>query len=395
MKKIIKKLSMLVFSVLMATAMVPTAGIAAEGNSEERIAVYVDIPDDWTEPCIWAWDEDGNNAFEAWPGGSMDADSANEGWYYTWIPSWATHVIINANDGSVQTGEQILEGKNTWITITDAETVDISYDKKTTGDIPEYVKKFTVHAKVDESWSNPCIWAWLAPDGTNAFEAWPGEAMKANDSGWYSKEVPIWINSVIINANEAGVQTEDITIDPAEVWITVDKDGVADFSYNDPDKAAVENITVSVKVPDDWSSPCIWAWLAPDGTNVFTTWPGEALDEGDGWYTKELPGWINSVIINAGEGSVQTSDITVEVGKNIWVVVNGPEDYSVTYEEPAADDTSNTTTAAETKAEATTAAEKETDENDSKINPLIVAGIAAGVVIVAAVIVIVVKKNKK
>lgn len=32
-------------------------------------------------------DDDGNNAFDAWSGEEMDADSANEGWYYIWVPT--------------------------------------------------------------------------------------------------------------------------------------------------------------------------------------------------------------------------------------------------------------------------------------------------------------------
>ena len=50
-----------------------------------------------------------------------------EGWFYVWVPDWANHVIINANAGSVQTSELILNGTNAWVTITDAENVITSY----------------------------------------------------------------------------------------------------------------------------------------------------------------------------------------------------------------------------------------------------------------------------
>ena len=127
---------------------------------------------------------DGNNAFTAWPGEEMEADAANDGWYYIWLPAWANHVIINANEGNVQTEEQILDTNAAWITVSAADTVEISYESKTTGEAPAYVEKFVVHAKVDDSWDTPCLWAWSAPDGTNAFAAWPGEAMKAGEDGW-------------------------------------------------------------------------------------------------------------------------------------------------------------------------------------------------------------------
>ena len=28
-------------------------------NGEERVAVYGQVPEDWENPCIWAWDEEG------------------------------------------------------------------------------------------------------------------------------------------------------------------------------------------------------------------------------------------------------------------------------------------------------------------------------------------------
>lgn len=333
MTKSLKKIAAFLFVFAAAFALFSPINVNAE---EERTAIYVQVPEDWEEPCVWAWDEEGNNAFETWPGGETEADAGNEGWYYIWVPSWADHVIVNANEGNVQTGELVLEGGNAWISVEDAENAEVSYEALTQGDIPEYVEKFVIHASVPESWEAPCLWAWSAPDGTNAFEAWPGAALKQGDDNWYTGKAPIWVNSVIINANEGSVQTEDIAIDPAEMWITVAEDGSYDFSYDDPDAVSAPDINVNVMVPADWEVPCLWAWSAPDGTNAFASWPGEALTEGEnGWLTLAVPGWINSVIVNGNEGSVQTTDISVEMGKDIWLVVTGAEEYEVFYEEPA------------------------------------------------------------
>ena len=82
-------------------------------------------------------------------------------------------------------------------------------------------------------------------------------------------------------------------------------------------------------------NPCLWAWEHPSGTNVFVSWPGEALTAGeDGWYAITVPGWINSVIINAKEGSIQTADLRVDAGKDLYVTVVSAEDAAVTYEKP-------------------------------------------------------------
>ena len=294
MSKVMKKIIAFCFMAVLTIAMIPQT-IKADEATDAKKAVYVQVPQDWENPCVWAWDDDGNNAFEAWPGEEMEADSANEGWYYIWVPTWANHVIVNANDGNVQTAEQVLDGeKDCWITVTDADNAEVTYDKQTTGETPEYVEKFAIHAKVDAGWENPCLWAWSAPDGTNVYSTWPGEAFEEEENGWLKKEVP---------------------------------------------------------------------------------------------------GWVNSVIVNGNEGSVQTTDISVESGKDLWLVVNGPEDYMVYYEEPAADETAQTAETAENVEESTETLAEENTENSEGSNMII--WIIGGVVVVAAVATGIVVKNKK
>lgn len=383
MKKSGKKLLTQILTALTAAFFLPLLPVTVSADETERVALHVQTPEDWGAPCIWAWSEDGTNAFEAWPGEELLTDGENDGWYYLWVPDFANHVIVNGNAGEVQTEEIVLEEKTeSWITVDADGSFTVSTDALTSGETPEYVERFAVHARVDESWEEPCLWAWSAPDGTNVFDAWPGEELTLDEaSGWYTAKVPVWVNSIIVNGNGGEVQTEDLSIDPAEVWVTVDADGGADFSYVDPDKAAVANVHIYAKAPADWEAPCLWAWSAPDGTNVFANWPGEAFEEGtDGWLVKEVPGWVNSVIVNGNDGAVQTSDISIETEKDVWLVVSGPEEYEVYYEEPeivetveAAEET--TETVAEPETEAVTEAEA---GSGSKAVPIAVGCVAAG-----------------
>lgn len=330
--KLTKKMISLLVVCMLVVAVFPFTTFASK---EERVLVYVNVPKDWEAPSVWAFNEDGTNAFDSWPGEELEADSANEGWYYCWLPVWADNIIINANGGTVQIEALKLEGGNAWITITDPTTVEVSYEAKTKGEAPEFVEKFKIHAIVPESWETANLWAWSAPDGKNAFEAWPGKEMRKGEDGTFVSVAPIWVNSIIINGNEGTVQTEDISLDAAEVWITISEDNSYELSYDDPAKASAQDITVNVLVPTDWSAPCLWAWSAPDGTNAFATWPGEPLTAGDdGWYSLIAPGWINSVIVNGNEGAVQTTDVSVEAGKDIWLVVTDPDTFSLTYEKP-------------------------------------------------------------
>ena len=384
-----KKLLKLVASVLMAVScLVLLPGAEAMADESNNI-VYAQVPQDWENPCVWAWDADGNSAFEAWPGEAMQADSANEGWYYLYVPKGMTSVIINANEGSVQTADLATNDADAWITVTSAEEATLTNDKLTDGDIPAYVETFTVYAKVDDTWQSPCLWAWSAPDGTNAFAAWPGEAMEANTDGWYSMKVPTWVNSIIVNANEGSVQTSDLSVEAKDVWISVDAEGNGEVAYEKPAASAEDMITVHAQVPSDWLLPCLWAWSAPDGTNVFPNWPGQELTlEGD-WYTYSVPNWVNSIIINGNLGEVQTTDISVETGKDVWVVVKGAEDYSVTYEEPTA--------TTEDSANADDVAGTDTTDAEGGLSTttivIVVIAILAVVAIVAGVV-IAKKKNK-
>ena len=361
-------------------AALPFLQVKAE---EEMMIVYAQVPEDWTDPCVWAWADDGTNAFAAWPGGSMKADENNAGWYYAYVPvSAGANVIINANEGSVQTADYKTNGQNVWIKVTDAETVEVSNDKLTEGELPAYEAMITVNAQVPEDWTMPSLWAWSAPDGTNVFANWPGQELTAGTDGWYSYEVPAWVNSIIINGNLGHVQTADISIESKDVWVVVTDADTYELYYEKPavEIPAEDMITVHAKAPADWLMPSLWAWSAPDGTNVFANWPGQELTEGsDGWYTYDVPNWVNSIIINGNLGEVQTADISIE-SKDVWVVVTDADTYDVYYEEPSVDEPESSETV--TTPESTPATEPVASPEVKENNTGLIIGIVIAVVVV-------------
>lgn len=369
---------------MLAMLCFPVQTLAAQ--VQEMVPVAVNVPEGWDAPHLWAWADDGTNAFDAWPGEEMEA--LEDGWYYTYVPAYVQNVIVNANndtDAPVQTeGVAVDPGLPVWIRVGEDASADVSYETQNTSEIPQYEERFWIHAYVPLTWKTVNLWAWSAPDGTNAFEAWPGLAMTEGEDGWFRAKAPVWVNSIIISGNDGAVQTEDVAIESDELWITVYEDLSYEVSYENPDKTA-EDITVRVKVPEDWTAPHCWAWSAPDGTNAFASWPGEAFGEEDGWYVIQVPGWINSVIVNANEGAVQTSDLSVEPGKDIWIVVVDAENAAVSYEEPgdeAAEEPqapSEEGGAAPVDTPADTQAAEETEDKSSNH-----AGIAIGIAAVAA-----------
>ena len=381
-----KKILAVLLAAVLCFALMGVNAFAAE---DEMIPVYASVPAEWENPCIWAWDDDGVGAFDAWPGGEMEA-VGEDGWYFCYVPGFVTNIIVNACDGTVQTeGLTVEAGKSVWITVADDTTATLTYDAQTSAEIPAYVEKFVIHAYVPLTWETVNLWAWSAPDGTNAFSAWPGAAMKEGEDGWFTGKAPVFVNSLIINGNEGTVQTEDISIEAKELWVTVYEDLSYELSYEDPATAGVEDVTVHVKVPADWAEPHAWAWSAPDGTNAFAAWPGEAMTANGDWYDVVVPGWINSFIANANEGGVQTTDLAVEPGKEAWIVVTDAETAEVFYEEPAA---AAAEPVEEAPVEEAPAAEEPAPE---KGKGGLIAGIAAAVVAVGGGTAVLVNKKKK
>ena len=384
-----------VVTVLLAFTMMFFAFMSMQVKAqEERSAVYVNPPEDWSDPFLWAWDEEGNNAFASWPGGEMEADPDNEGWHYIWIPSWADHMIVSAGEG-IQTGELIKEDGNVWITIADMENAELSQDALTDGEIPAYVEKFKIHVSAPESWESPTF--------TYSADENVSKALKMGDDGWYTGNVPVDAGSFTISGSAEGQETESIATDPAEVWITIEEDESFDFTYNDPNAIQAPDINVNVTVPGDWDTPCLWAWSAPDGTNAFTSWPGEAFAEGEeGWLSLQVPGWINSIIVSANEGNVQTTDISVETGKDVWITISGSEEYEVSYEavevqatEEAkeADEADSAETAEEPEQAETPVQTQEEEKSGTNVGAITV--IVVICIIIAALAIFFARKKKK
>lgn len=78
-------------------------------------------PEDWGTIRIWAWQDGGDDVFDAWPGEKMKNDGDH---YIMTIPGWADCVIINGNDGSIQTEDIFID---TWDTVWIVVAEDGSY----------------------------------------------------------------------------------------------------------------------------------------------------------------------------------------------------------------------------------------------------------------------------
>ena len=193
---------------------------------------------------------------------------------------------------------------------------------------------FTVHAYVPQDWDSVHMWAWSEAKEKDAFDAWPGNTMAPDANGWYTCQIPSWVDSIIVNGNEGNVQTADISVESKELWIVVYADLSYEISYDGPIEVP-QTTTVFAYIPEDWANPSCWAWSEADDVNAFDAWPGEAMTQNGEWYTVEVPNWVDHVIINGNSGEVQTADLPIEPGKDIWVVTLSADNSTVFYSEPS------------------------------------------------------------
>lgn len=363
-------------ALLLCLLVIAGLSTAALAEGTEMVPVAAQVPEGWAGPCCWAWADDGTNVFEAWPGGAMEPIGETS-WYYIYVPAFVQNVIISANEASVQTaGDAVEAGRGVWIAVAEDLTTTVSYEAPEGVELPAYVETYTVHAYVPLEWESVSV---LAGETE--------KAMTGGEEGWFTAAVPVSETSLVFSGNGGAASTEAVAVEAKEVWVTVYNDLTTEAVYEYPDAPDAPPVTVYAQVPADWAGPCCWAWSAPDGTNAFSAWPGEAMAEGeDGWYSIEVPGWVNSVIINANEGGVQTTDLSVETGKDVWISVTDAENAAVAYEQPAGEPE-----AAPEATPAPTEAPAETGGGNNTVLWIVIA-----VVVVAAVVIgVAVSKKKK
>lgn len=93
----------------------------------DLIQVSAKVPAYWHEPHLWAWSDEGENAFYSWPGGVM---TKAENGYTLHAPKWVDHVIVNACNGYYKTEDITVEaGKDIYLNIRDKDNYILSYEK--------------------------------------------------------------------------------------------------------------------------------------------------------------------------------------------------------------------------------------------------------------------------
>ena len=113
---VFKRWVAMVLAVAIALSCVPLGAVHVHAEEENTITVRASVPNTWTNPCIWAWDNSNTEAFDQWPGEPMK--DGGDGWWYATIPAWVENIIINANGGNSQTVDLALEQRGVDVSVT-------------------------------------------------------------------------------------------------------------------------------------------------------------------------------------------------------------------------------------------------------------------------------------
>jgi len=135
----------------------------------------------------------------------------------------------------------------------------------------------------------------------------------------------------------AGCGTKDLAAAavPTDAELAATEDTADELAAQPEQK---ETIMIRAWGPVDWYDINVWAWK-DGGEDVFEEWPGEAmeLDLEEYWYKLSVPGWADRLVFNSDGGAVQTADVIIEPGKDLWVLIMDDLSVEVYYEDLWAD----------------------------------------------------------
>lgn len=97
-----------------------------------------------------------------------------------------------------------------------------------------------------------------------------------------------------------------------------------------PAMAAPARVAVAAQVPDDWTTPHLYAW----GNAEEVAWPGVPMVKIDDWYVAYMNDDNANIIINNGSDAAKTGDLAVTPGLPVCVMAIDPTNAEVDEELP-------------------------------------------------------------
>lgn len=399
-----RKLLAIVLALMLCVGVLSVAAFAANETT-----IHVVVPADWTTPHLYTWVKGGEGAI-TWPGTALEKE--DDQWYVGKFPTSDNCVIINNGEGGAQTAD--LDDTyfdagypELWLVVGADSSATFYYEKPENLDAPaapgtdepagdanpaDPTDQFAVPSSLAIVGSGiPGVGEWdpanaagdmtavsenvyeieiACPAGTNMTFKFAGNDAWDDTCNLGSGTPAIGSTVDLVNGNTAGDMTLSVDKDvmlkfTVDLTALANDTGAATLKIEEtegevePAPAPVE-VTVYARVSAGWGTPNLYTW--PTGGDGATAWPGTAMTQDGDWYVGTMPAGETNLIIN--DGTNQTSDLTVEAGKEtVWVdVVDGVG--TVYYEEPAPVETTPTEPATEATEPATEATEPATEATE-------------------------------
>ena len=312
---------------------------------EDKSDKVVKITDNfnWGKAYVFAWDDDGNELFESWPGKELEVKGMNEfgeNYFEITVPYNASGFIINDGNGN-QTVE-VTDYKDC-----DGYWMDGTKDERGYYNVTGYTDKPVDNTDLEWKedfysfynslgFEDVYIYAY-DNDGVPLMGEWPGTALTDYQTEYnmerYVLNIPEGAKGYIIHDNK-GRQTEDIEdFTLYSFWLDGTKNDKGHFVVTQfiPQPTTPSSPTAPASQPEctepeftydirfinslDWENFYVYAWNE-NGEAIFGEWPGTKLSKtdlkneyGQEFFVLYLPKDTCGFIVNNGNGE-QSVDIT-------------------------------------------------------------------------------------
>ena len=314
----------------------------------------------WGQAYVYAWDDEGNELYGAWPGSAQAETTQNEygeTQFRCYIPKGATGVILSNGNGEQTEDIKDFSYDGYWM---DGSKNELGHYKVTgwnsdgsggtVDPTPDYPVKSTFLLTDNFGWGSAYVYAWNAA-GEAINGEWPGSAMAETTQNEYGEtqfkcNVPEDAVGVILS-NGNGAQTEDITDFTYDgYWMDGSKNDQGHYLVtgwrSDGSGSGSDD---PVPTPDPTSRTIIFSnnkgfgnvhiYYWGEGVEP-VEWPGVAMTSigqnefGEERFTFELPEGMTNYIIT--DGTSQTVDIPFTGATGVYMTdLNGEGKYEVAF----------------------------------------------------------------